>query len=169
MPDLITTLGIDWKLLLANTLTFFLVLWVLRKFAYRPIMDVLDRRQKTIGQGLDAAKQSKEELAAILRDKEQVLKVAKTEALAIVTEAKKQGQEVRQKLADQAASDTAATVERTKTLLERERQDMVRQAKTELADLVVRATGKVLDQKITPEDRARLTTEAVTALKEVRS
>ncbi|MEK7537956.1 MAG: F0F1 ATP synthase subunit B, partial [Patescibacteria group bacterium] len=78
MGELVSKLGIDWKLLLANTLTFFLVLWILRRFAYRPIMDVLDRRQKTIGEGLDAAKRSTDELAAIKRDKEQVLKEAKT-------------------------------------------------------------------------------------------
>ncbi len=168
MGDLITKLGIDWKLLLANALTFFLVLWILRKFAYGPIMDVLDKRQKSIGEGLDAAQRSKEELAAIQQDKQDVLKEAKSEALAIVTEAKKQGEAMRQKLADQAAAETSASLERTKALLERERVDMVRKAKTELADLVVAATEKVLDRTLETKDKNKLNAEAVTALQEAR-
>jgi F-type H+-transporting ATPase subunit b len=168
MGELVTKLGIDWRLLLANTITFFLVLWILRKFAYRPIMDVLDRRQKTIGEGLDAAKQSKDELAAIQQEKEVVMKEAKTEALSIVTEAKKQGEAVKQKLAEQANAELAATLERTKQLLDRERVDMVKKAKVELADLVVAATEKVLDQTMDEKAQAKLSEQAVAALKEAR-
>lgn len=168
MGELVSKLGIDWRLLLANTLTFFLVLWILRKFAYRPIMDVLDRRQKTIGEGLDAAKKSQDELAAIQQEKAIVLKEAKAEALAIVTEAKKQGEAAKQKLADQANAETSATVERTKQLLDRERQEMVKKAKTELADLVVAATEKVLDATMDDKTQAKLSAAAVVALKEVR-
>ncbi|MEK7637544.1 MAG: F0F1 ATP synthase subunit B [Patescibacteria group bacterium] len=168
MGELVSKLGIDWKLLLANTLTFFLVLWILRRFAYRPIMDVLDRRQKTIGEGLDAAKRSTDELAAIKRDKEQVLKEAKTEALAIVTEANQQGAAAKQKLAEQAQAEATATIERTKVLLDRERQAMVGQAKAELADLVVAATAKVLDRAVDEQTQAKLADQAIAALKEIR-
>lgn len=168
MGELVTKLGIDWKLLLANTVTFFLVLWVLRKFAFRPIMDVLERRQKTIGEGLDAAKKSQDELAAIQQEKEVVIKEAKAEALAIVSEAKKQGEAVKQKLADQANAESAATVERTKLLLDRERIDMVKQAKNELADLVVAATAKVLDTTMDDKAQAKLSDAAIAALKEAR-
>jgi F-type H+-transporting ATPase subunit b len=168
MGELITKLGIDWKLLLANTLTFFIVLWLLRKFAFRPIMAVLDRRQKTIGDGLDAAKKSQDELAAIQRDKTQVLKAAKTEALAIVTVAKKQGEAARQKLAAEAQAEVAAILARTKLQLDRERQAMVNQAKTELADVVVMATEKVLASTLDAKAKTTLADEAVAALREVQ-
>ncbi len=164
MGELVTKLGIDWKLLLANTLTFFLVLWILRKFAYKPIMDVLDRRQQTIGEGLDAAKKSQTELSAIQHEKEVVMKEAKSEALSIVSEAKKQGEAIKQKLSEQANAESAATLERTKVLLERERIEMVKKAKTELADLVISATEKVLDVTVDDKVRAKLATAAVDAL-----
>ncbi len=167
MGELVTKLGIDWKLLLANTVTFFLVLWILRKFAYRPIMDVLDRRQKTIGEGLEAAKQSQDELAAIQQEKTIVLKEAKNEALAIVTEAKKQGELAKQKIVEHANAAAQATLERTKTALDREQQAMVKRAKTELADLVVAATEKVLDATVDEQVQTKLAERAVAALKEV--
>lgn len=168
MGELVSKLGIDWKLLLANTVTFFLVLWILRKFAYRPIMDVLDRRQKTIGEGLDAAKKSQDELTAIQHEKAVILKAAKTESLAMVSEAKKQGEAFKQKLAEQANVESAAILEKTKALLDQERVAMVKQAKTELTDLVIAATTKVLDRAVDEKTQAALADQAVAALKEVR-
>jgi F-type H+-transporting ATPase subunit b len=96
------------------------------------------------------------------------MKEAKTEALSIVSEAKKQGEAAKQKLADQANAESAATVERTKQLLDRERIDMVKQAKTELADLVVAATARVLDTTMDDKAQAKLSDAAIAALKEVR-
>ena len=64
MSELIHNLGIDWKLLLANAVTFLIVLWVLRKFAFGPIMRALEQRQGTIAKGLADAKQQTEALAA---------------------------------------------------------------------------------------------------------
>lgn len=169
MAELVSKLGIDWKLLLANTLTFFLVLWILRKFAYRPIMDVLDRRQRAIGDGLAAAKQSTAELAALQKDKQQVLQEAKTEALAIVTEAKRQGEDMKHKLMAAAEAESAATIAKTKAALERERLDMVKKAKAELADVVVAATSKVLEGAVDAKLQATLADQAVSALKDARS
>lgn len=169
MGELVTKLGIDWKLLLANGLTFFLVLWILRKFAYRPIMDVLDKRQRTIGEGLNAAKRSTEELAAIQRDKEQILKAAKVEALAIVAEAKHQGEAAKQKVAEQAQAEATAILARTKVQLERDRQEMVSGAKAELAEVVVAATAKVLDATMDQSMKTKVSDAAVSALKEVEA
>lgn len=169
MAELVSKLGIDWKLLLANTLTFFLVLWILRKFAFRPIMDVLDRRQKAIGDGLAAAKQSTVELAALQQDKQQVLQAAKTEALAIVTEAKRQGEDMKRKLVSEAEAESAATIAKTKVALDHERQEMVKKAKAELADVVVAATNKVLAGAVDDKVQSTLAHQAVSALKESRS
>ncbi|MEK7537900.1 MAG: hypothetical protein AAB619_02930, partial [Patescibacteria group bacterium] len=104
----------------------------------------------------------------IKRDKEQVLKEAKTEALAIVTEANQRGAAAKQKLAEQAQAEATATIERTKVLLDRERQAMVGQAKAELADLVVAATAKVLDRAVDEQTQAKLADQAIAALKEIR-
>lgn len=166
MGELISKLGIDWKLLLANGLTFFLVLWILRKFAYRPIMEVLDRRQQTVGEGLAAAKKSQDELAAITKQKEEVMKAAKTEALAIVQTAQQQGEAVRQKVVEEAQAEATATITRAKAQLERQKLEMVSAAKTELADLVVAATGKVLEESLDAAAKTKLHDRAVAALKE---
>ncbi len=169
MSELFSKLGIDWRLLIANTITFFIVLWVLRKFAFGPIMDVLEKRQKTVGDGLSAAKRSSEELAAIQKDKVEILKAAKTEALAIVHEAKKQGETVKAKLAEDAQAEAMATLERTKKLLERERETMVNKAKVELADIIVAASEKVVAVALDAKTKSAMTKEAVAALKEVQS
>lgn len=168
MAELFSKLGIDWKLLIANTITFFIVLWVLRKFAFHPIMAVLEKRQKTVNDGLTAAQRSTDELAALQKDKTAVLKAAKTEALAIVNEAKKQGETVKAKLAADAQAEATATLERTKKLLDRERETMVMKAKTELVEVIVAASEKVLAATLDEKTKAAMTKEAVVALKEVQ-
>lgn len=168
MGELVTTLGIDWKLLLANTLTFFLVLWILRKFAYRPILDVLEKRQQTVKQGLEAAERSTVELEAIQKDKAEILKTAKQEAQQIVKAAKSESETVKAQLLADAQAEAHATLTKTKQLLERERESMVSKAKTELADLVVQATSKVLNSTLDTKAKHALQKEAVQALKEVR-
>lgn len=168
MSELFSKLGIDWRLLIANTITFFVVLWVLRKFAFRPIMNVLEQRQKTVGAGLDAAQRSTDELAAIQQEKKEILTAAKREAQSIIQSAQQQGAAAKATLLAEAQTEAAATLTKTKAQLAREKESMVTAAKRELADVVVQATAKVLDATLDTKMKNALTKEAVSALKEVR-
>ncbi len=67
-----------------------------------------------------------------------------------------------------AQAEAHTTLTKTKQLLERERESMVTKAKTELADLVVQATSKVLNSTLDTKAKNALQKEAVNALKEVR-
>src|SRR5690349_12024196 len=133
MSELFSKLGIDWKLLIANSLTFFIVLWVLRKFAYRPLMNVMEKRQATIGEGLDAAKRSQEELKSIQDEKQRILEESKTESLKILQATQADAQKLRQQLLEQAQNDATALTQRTAAELERQRKQMIESAKDELA------------------------------------
>lgn len=167
MAELFTKLGIDWRLLAANTLTFFLVLWVLRKFAYRPILNVLERRQAQVAEGMAAAKQSQTELAAIQQQKQEILRAAKLEGAALIAAAREQAEAAKTKIAAEAQDEATATLQRAKAQLQRERETMIASAKTELADVIVAATAKVLDQHLDEAAQATMTKSAVKALQEV--
>ncbi len=161
MSELFSKLGIDWRLLIANTLTFFIVLWVLRKFAYRPLMNVMAKRQATIGEGLDAAKRSQEELTAIQTEKQRILEETKTESLKMLQSTQADAQKLRQQLLDQAQSDATALTQRTAAELERQRKQMIESAKGELADLVVAATSKVVGQQLDEKLQKTLADQAI--------
>lgn len=161
MSELFDKLGIDWKLLIANSATFFIVLWVLRKFAYRPLMNVMDKRQATIGAGLDAAKKSQAELTAIQQEKQRILEETKTESLKMLQATQVDAQKLRQQLLDQAQADATALTARTAAELERQRKQMIATAKGELADLVVAATTKVIGQQLDAKLQAKLADQAM--------
>jgi F-type H+-transporting ATPase subunit b len=169
MGELITKLGIDWKLLVANAITFLIVLWLLRKFAYRPILAMLDKRRQTIADGLDNAKKIADERHQFAMEKEQLLHQAKNSAQQLIHQAERQATEQRQVLLTQAQADMQTMVAKTKQQLEREKQQMVVAAKAELAGVVVAATKKVIGEHLDQPLESKLNDQAVKALKEDRA
>lgn len=148
MGELISKLGIDWRLLIANTVTFFIVLWVLRRFAFKPIMNVLEQRQRLAAETVTKSKQVDAQAVALEAEKQRILQEAKTEALKIVHHAKDEGETIRTQIVNDAQAEASATVAKTKVLLERQKTEMIAQAKGELADLVVEATAKVVGEQL---------------------
>lgn len=161
MAELFSKLGIDWRLLIANTITFFIVLWLLRKFAFRPLLGMMDKRRQVIDGGLHQAAQAKAELEEIQAAKQQILHEAKTEALKIVHGAMVEAEVVRIDIVNAAQSEASATIAKAKTALERQKVEMVEQAKTELADLVVAATAKVVVAQLDEKLQQKLAEQAV--------
>ncbi len=165
MAELFSKLGIDWRLLLANTLTFFLVLWILRRFAYQPILSALDKRQHTISSSLDHAKQAKQEVEKLQQQKEEMLQDTRQQTQEMLHQAEQQAEAVRQEKLAQAGAEAKTLVDRTRQQLQREQTEMLTKAKGQLADLVVEATAKVLDESLDAKAERDLQAKAVKALK----
>ncbi|MBI2984766.1 MAG: F0F1 ATP synthase subunit B [Candidatus Kerfeldbacteria bacterium] len=165
MDELIRTLGIDWKLLVANTITFGIVLWILRRFAYRPIINLLDRRRQAIADSLAKAKQSAEEFKVWQQEKQRLVEEAKTEALRLVHQAERQAETLRQQQLAETQAESARLLARTKDQLARQQAQLVTEAKRELASLVVQATGKVIDQELDEDLDRRFSRRALEGLK----
>ena len=144
MAELFSKLGIDWRLLIANLVTFFIVLGLLAKFAFKPLMAVMERRRGVIDQSLKDAEAIKEERTALDHYKAETLKKARTEALHIVQGAKKDAEQVKQQVMAEASREASDLMVRTKQALADEQRSMIAEAKAQLADLVVQATGKLI-------------------------
>lgn len=146
MGELFSKLGIDWRLLIANLITFFIVLGLLAKFAFKPLMAVMERRRGVIDQSLKDAEAIKEERTALDHYKTETLKKAREEALHIVQGAKKDAEHVKQQIMAQASAEATDVMTRTKQALAEEQKSMLAEAKSQLADLVVTATGKLVEK-----------------------
>jgi F-type H+-transporting ATPase subunit b len=167
MGELIRNLGIDWKLLIANTLTFFIVLWILRKFAYGPIMQALEKRQQTISQSLEDAKRTTAGYAELQQDKERLLAEAKKSSLVLIREAETEAARLRQAELAKTQTEANQILEKTRTQLERERQQMLTAAKGDLAKLVVQATEQVLAETVDASLDKKIQDQALQAVKHV--
>lgn len=148
MSELFEKLGIDWKLLIAQVINFGILFWILKKYAYKPILGALEKRSTTIAKSLDDAKQIDQQVKALETEKHRVLTEARRQAGEIVEQARRDSQAFAAKAREQAQSEAGQIVVQAKQDVGQMKDQAMAEAKTELAELVVTATEKVVRMKI---------------------
>lgn len=144
------TLGVNWKLLIAQLVNFAIVLFVLWKWVFGPVARGLENRTKKIEQSLEDATTITKEKEEFQVWKTKEMSSARAEAAAIVTEAKKEAEEVKNKILAQTRTEQEKVVEQAKAQLESEKDKALGEIKGEIATLVVAATQKILQEKLDP-------------------
>ncbi len=102
MQDLLTNFGIQPVLLAAQIVNFLIIFWLLKKFAFKPIFQVLERRKKLIAEGVENAQESGEVLQKALDKEKEVLKDAQNQAQEILSDAQKQSLQILSQAEDTA-------------------------------------------------------------------
>lgn len=154
--ELLTKLGIDWKLLVAQIINFFILLVVLYRFVYKPVLDTLDKRSKTIEKGMHDAKKSEEKLLEIERLREQRLAETSREIGRLLEQAKRDAESVKKDLTAAAQAQADDLMKRTKIQIEEQKQAMIEEVKAEVTMFIVKATGKILEREFSADDQKRL-------------
>lgn len=154
--EILSTLGIDWTLLLAQMVNFGIVLFVLQRFVYKPLLATIDKRRALAQQTVDGAAHMQRELdnLEVLRDAK--LRQADADAGAIIQRAKTEAETLRTGIVDAARRQAADIVERGKQQVEQERAQVFRDVQGKVAETIVRATEKIVRRSFTAEDQERL-------------
>ena len=162
--EILANLGVDGRILLAQIVNFFILLWVLNRFVYRPLLAFLEKRTATIEQGLEDAKQARQQLDTASEEVKKIHAEAQQEAKALIVQAETVAKQQR----ELAVIETKTKIDQMLALGEKqlteERTKMLAEVKGELAQLVVVATEKVLQKNIDGTENERL---AVSALQEL--
>jgi len=158
------TFGVDWPHLLAQVVSFSIVCLVLYRFAYRPVLAMLDARRQQIAHGIANAEQIRAELARTEALRQEVMAQANARARQFIEEARAaaarlQEQEIRKAIA--AAEQITITAREAAA---REHERMLADLKRDVGRLVVRATAGVTGKILTPEDQRRLAEETLKQL-----
>lgn len=140
-------LGVNWKILLGQIVNFLIVLFVLRKFLYRPIIKMLQERKSKITKSLEDAKTIERKLAETGAQSREKLSAAVNEAQKIIDEAHKQAAKESQAALTKSAEQAKKIIENAKSAAEGESRIALNQAKKDLAELVTVATEKILEEK----------------------
>lgn len=148
MQELISKLGIDWKLLIAQIINFLVLLFVLYKFAYGPVLAMLEKRQKKIEKGLKDAEDAHKKLAESEEKQKEILKHARTEAKDIVEKAHIQAEKSKSGIAAEAKVQAEKIIAGAKAEIEQEKQKTIAEIKSEIGGLVVAATEKIVGERI---------------------
>jgi F-type H+-transporting ATPase subunit b len=146
--------------------TFLILLWLLGKFAWRPLLDALDRRQDAIRTSLDEARQAKQELERLHVESARILAEARAEADAIISrtraDAGRAGDEMKQK----ARAEAENIVRHAQRDIELETSRAIQKVRQEAVDISIAIASKIIQRNLTKEDNERLIAET---LKEIQA
>jgi F-type H+-transporting ATPase subunit b len=146
--------GISLPNIAAQMLSFAVVVFVLWRFGFKPVIATIDVRQKKIDAGLRYADEMQAKLAATQVETAALIKSAQLEAQKSIEEARKSAKEFSEKQQAEAVARAADTLAKAKQAIELEHKKMLDEARTEIARLVIKTTEQVLAKKLSDADRA---------------
>ena len=156
---MIETLGIRWIELLAQTISFSLVLFVLWKLAYKPVFTMLETRREKIASGLANAEKIKAQLAQTEVDRHKALAEAGELANKIIAEARAAASRVTEQETQKAIAAAEMIIAKAREASAQERAAMLIDLKREVGRLVVQTTLTVTGKVLTADDQRRLAEE----------
>jgi F-type H+-transporting ATPase subunit b len=135
------------------TLSFAILLWVLAKFAWKPIIKALHERESTIDDALNAANKAKEEMKELKFSNEQLLKDAKEERDAILRAGRKVRDTIIEKAKNKANEEADRIVESAKERIENEKMAATTDLKNQLASLSIEIAEKILNKELSSDNK----------------
>lgn len=139
--------------------TFVILLALLARFAWRPLLEALERRQEAIRKSLDDAQQAKVELERVQADAARLLAEARAEADAIIARTRTDAGRVRDELKQKAHAEAASLLRNAERQIELETARALQQIRREAVDISVAIASKLLQRQISREDNERLIEE----------
>ena len=152
--------GVRWNLLIAQMINFCLVAFVLYRFAFKPILKTLDRRQQRIAEGLQYAEEMKAKLADAEKQHASILQNAFLEGQGIIEKTKKSAEKHYEQTLKETTEKAESILKKTGKEIEWKHRQMLQESRKEITHLVVETTQKVLSRELSEEDRQRFTQSA---------
>lgn len=154
-------LGIDPILIGAQVVNFLLLLFILKKLLYKPILSMLDERKQRALQIEETQQSLKEAQAGLGKEKEQLVREAKVEADKLLQDARQVSEQVKKQIDHEAREKAAEMMAKSKKEIEAETQKIRENIKQEVSQVAVKVAEEILRDEITPEQRKHVLAESV--------
>src|SRR5213596_2909641 len=158
------TFGWNWKLFLSQVISFCIVAFLLRRFAYKPILAVLEDRRRKIEEGQLNAEKIRKELAEAEKRYQEIVAKANAEAQRMIDEARESAAHVAERKQQEAIAAAEQILAKAREASAMEHERTMEALKRELGRLVVDTTAKVTGKVLTSDDQRRLQEEAARQL-----
>jgi F-type H+-transporting ATPase subunit b len=156
--------GATWPQFLSNCISFLIVCFLLQKFAYKPIVSVLEARRDKIEEGLRNAEKIKAELADAEKKKGDILAQANAEAQRMIEDARASAQTVADRKTQQAIAEAEQIITKAHEATRLEHDRMLGELKREVGHLVIETTTRVTGKVLTSDDQRRINEETASEL-----
>jgi F-type H+-transporting ATPase subunit b len=151
--------GVDWVHLGAQTISFCIVCFLLYRFAYRPVLAMLDQRRKQIAEGLASAQKMKADLAAADKQREEILRQANVQADKLIAEARAAAEKLLQRQTQAAGAAAEQILAQARAAAVRDRDRIFVELRRQVGHLVVETTAAVAGKVLSDDDQRRLAEE----------
>lgn len=165
MEKVIADFGIDFRLLAAQVVNFLILLFILKKILYKPVITLLDERKKKIEESLANAEKIQKELEETEVNREKVLNEAIEEGKRIIAEASAQGNALMVESQTRAKADMEAMMEQGRQMITGEKEKMTREVKADVARMIEMSLEKVLGSALDSKTQGKLVDDAVRSIK----
>ena len=146
-------------LIVWTIITFLILLVVLRAVAWRPLVGALTTREEKIRTALLQAEEAQRRAEQLLEENKRQMSEAEGQAQHIIKEGRLMGERIKTEIVDRANQSSRQMIAQATEEINREKESALKELRTEMADLVITATGKILDANLdTPKQRALVDT-----------
>lgn len=154
--ELLTKLGINWQLLLAQIVNFLVVMGVLGYFLYRPILNLLDARAERIRKAMEDAKRIENQAQELAKIREEEMKRLDRESGEHFARIRKEATELQTELAANAKREADAMIQGALKRIDEERRLMMEDVLKTVNGMIVRMTEKLLEREFSAADQKRI-------------
>jgi F-type H+-transporting ATPase subunit b len=151
----------DPGLFIWTIVTFLVLLTILAKFAWRPLLQALESRQALIRKSLDDAVQAKQDLERLTHEAAQIMSKARVDAEAVVSRSQADADRLREEMKQKAKADADVIVKSAERQIQLETNRALQQIRLEAVDLSVMIASKLIQRNLTKEDNEKLIADAL--------
>lgn len=143
-----------------TTLTFLLLVFLLAKFAWKPILNTINEREKSISEALEQAKKAREEMSTLHSEHEKLVREAKEQRDLILKEAKETRDKVIADAQNQAKKEASSILEKAFEDIKREQEQALKVLKQEVATMAVNAATVILKNELSDKAKSQALVDA---------
>jgi F-type H+-transporting ATPase subunit b len=164
IQQIASTFGVDWPHLLSQIISFSIVCVLLHRFAYKPILKVLDERRQQIAQGLADTEKIRAELAQAEATCRDIVLQANGQATKLIEEAHAAAGRVQDQETQKAIAAADQILAKSREAAAQEHARMLTELKREVGQLVVQAATRLTGRILTNEDQRRMAEDTIDRL-----
>jgi F-type H+-transporting ATPase subunit b len=154
-------------LMIWTIISFIILLIVLRKFAYKPLVGMMHQREETIKESIEEAKRTRESAEELHEKYKKLIEKARDEAKKIIDEGRTLGEQARKEMVSKANDESAQVVRRAQEQIVFEKERALSELREQIADLSIMAASKVIDRSLKKEDHEKLLEEYISSIGKV--
>jgi F-type H+-transporting ATPase subunit b len=161
MSAFFESFGVNWISLVWYLVLFVLVMFLLRRYAFGPILGLIDERQRSINESLDDAEKAARSVKESQEKAEKILWDASAEAQEIIRNGEKVGRDLEDRARETARAEGDALIAKARTEIERERLAAIQDIRHQAVDLALVAASRVIETNLSSEQNQKLAEAAI--------